>query len=205
MLLANNIFFNRNNREILSNINISLSPKQIIHLTGDNGVGKTTLLKILCNILEPQKGNIFWKSKNIKKNYFEFYNDLTFIMDKETSNVNLTIYENIIFWKQLFSSKIKIDEINLILDLLYLQQYKNVIVDNLSYGERKKLELLRLIIEQKKLWILDEPFIGLDQPTIDIINQTFNRHIEYNGMILFTSHLSPNIKNVEIFNLEKNA
>tara|TARA_Y100000590_G_scaffold90639_1_gene102229 strand:+ start:139 stop:756 length:618 start_codon:yes stop_codon:yes gene_type:complete len=205
MLLANNIFFNRNNREILSNINISLSPKQIIHLTGDNGVGKTTLLKILCNILEPQKGNIFWKSKNIKKNYFEFYNDLTFIMDKETSNVNLTIYENIIFWKQLFSSKIKIDEIDLILDLLYLQQYKNVIVDNLSYGERKKLELLRLIIEQKKLWILDEPFIGLDQPTIDIINQTFNRHIEYNGMILFTSHLSPNIKNVEIFNLEKNA
>ena len=137
MLLANNIFFNRNNREILSNINISLSPKQIIHLTGDNGVGKTTLLKILCNILEPQKGNIFWKSKNIKKNYFEFYNDLTFIMDKETSNVNLTIYENIIFWKQLFSSKIKIDEIDLILDLLYLQQYKNVIVDNLSYGERK--------------------------------------------------------------------
>ena len=102
MLLANNIFFNRNNREILSNINISLSPKQIIHLTGDNGVGKTTLLKILCNILEPQKGNIFWKSKNIKKNYFEFYNDLTFIMDKETSNVNLTIYDNIIFWQQSF-------------------------------------------------------------------------------------------------------
>lgn len=205
MLLANNIFFHRNNREILSNINISISPKQIIHLTGDNGVGKTTLLKILCNVLEPQKGNIFWKSKNIKKNYFEFYNDLTFIMDKETSNVNLTVYENIIFWKQLFSSKIKIDEINLILDLLYLQQYKNVIVGDLSYGERKKLELLRLIIEQKKLWVLDEPFIGLDKPTINIINQTFNRHIEYNGMILFTSHLSPNIKNVEIFNLEKNV
>ena len=78
-------------------------------------------------------------------------------------------------------------------------------VAKFSTGMKRRLALARVESLAVKLWILDEPFIGLDQPTIDIINQTFNRHIEYNGMILFTSHLSPNIKNVETFNLEKNA
>ena len=96
MLLANNICFKRNNKDILKNIDLSLSPKKIIHVTGNNGSGKTTLLKIICNILEPQEGSIFWKSKNIKKNTFEFYKDLTFIMDRESSNINLTLFENIL-------------------------------------------------------------------------------------------------------------
>ena len=67
MLLANNIFFKRNNKIILSNINISISPGKILHLKGNNGIGKTTLLKILTNIIQPEKGEIFWKGKNIKK------------------------------------------------------------------------------------------------------------------------------------------
>tara|TARA_Y100001970_G_scaffold291213_1_gene427525 strand:+ start:1350 stop:1973 length:624 start_codon:yes stop_codon:yes gene_type:complete len=205
MLLANNIYFSRNNKEILNNINISLSPKKIIHLSGDNGIGKTTLLKILCNVLEPEKGDIFWKSKNIKKNPFEFYKDLTFIMDKEISNINLTLTENIFFWKNLFSSKIKNIEIDSVLDLLSLKKYKNTPVNYLSNGERKKLELLRLIIEQKKLWVLDEPFLGLDQSSIDIINQTIIKHLDLNGMVIMTSHLLPAIPNIENFNLNNNA
>ena len=90
MLLANNIYFNRSNKKILENINLSLSSKKIIHLTGNNGVGKTTLLKILCNIIQPDEGDIFWNGKNIKKNPYEFYKDLTLIMDKNTSNINLS-------------------------------------------------------------------------------------------------------------------
>ena len=104
MLLANNIFFKRNNKDILSNISLSLAPKNIIHLTGNNGSGKTTLLKILTHIIEPDKGEIFWKGKNIKKNLFNFYKDITFIMDKETSNTNLTVKENVLFWRKVFSS-----------------------------------------------------------------------------------------------------
>ncbi len=204
MLLANNICFKRNNKNILKNIDLSLSPKKIIHVTGNNGSGKTTLLKIICNILEPQEGNIFWKSKNIKKNTFDFYKDLTFIMDRESSNINLTLFENIFFWKQLFSSKIKNNEIDSILDLLLLKKYKNTLVNYLSYGERKKLELIRLIIEQKKLWVLDEPYLGLDQKTIKILNQTIINHLDLDGMIIFTSHFIPEINNLETLNLDNN-
>ena len=72
MLLANNLFFKRNNKVILNNISVSLSPKKIIHLKGNNGVGKTTLLKILSNIVKPDRGEIFWNAKNIKKIHLNY-------------------------------------------------------------------------------------------------------------------------------------
>jgi len=203
MLLANNIFFRRNHKMILSNISLSLSPKKIIHLTGKNGVGKTTLLKILANILKPEKGEIFWNGKKISKDPFKYYKNITFIADMLSIKLSLTVNENIFFWKKLFSSSRTIKEINAILKLLSLEKYKNTITNNLSYGEIKKLELARLVIEQKKLWILDEPYIGLDSTSIDLINQTIINHVEWGGMIIFTSHISPNIPNLEVINLER--
>ena len=205
MLLANNICFKRNNKEILRDVSLALAPEKIIHLTGNNGVGKTTLLKILTHVLEPEKGEIFWNGKNIKKNLFNFYNNVTFIMDKETSNKNLTVNENILFWRKIFSSQRKTKEIDSILDLLSLNKYKDTLTSQLSYGEIKKLELSRLIIEQKKLWILDEPYLGLDESSINLINQTIVNHIKLGGMIIFTAHISPNILNLETLHLEDRA
>ena len=205
MLLANNICFKRNNKEILKDVSLALPPKKIIHLTGSNGVGKTTLLKILTHILEPEKGEIFWNGKNIKKNLFSFYNDVTFIMDKETSNKNLTVNENVFFWKEIFSSPRKTKEIETILDLLSLNQYKDTLTCYLSYGEIKKLELSRLIIEQKKLWVLDEPYIGLDESSTNLINQTIINHVGLGGMVIFTSHITPDISNLETLFLKDHA
>ena len=205
MLLANNINFKRNNKTILKNINLSLPPKKIIHLSGKNGIGKTTLLKILTNILEPEIGEIFWNGKNIKKNPFEFYKNTTFIMDQQSSNNNLTVKENIFFWCKLFYSKIKSHEIESILEILQLNTYQNSHVNNLSYGEIKKLELSRLIIEQKKLWVLDEPYIGLDDKSVELINETIKNHAELGGMVIFTSHTNPEIINLEKLNLDNDA
>jgi heme exporter protein A len=201
MLLANNISFKRNNRTILNNINISIAPKTIIHLTGKNGVGKTTLIKILTNILQPDTGEIFWSGKNIKKNPFNFYKYLTLIMDNNTSNHNLTVNENIFFWRKIFNSSIKDSQINSVLDLLMLNQYKNTPVSMLSYGEIKKLELSRLVIERKKFWVMDEPYIGLDDSSVNILNETINNHIKLGGMVIFSSHVKPDILNLEYFDI----
>jgi ABC-type cobalamin/Fe3+-siderophores transport system ATPase subunit len=67
MLLANNISFYRNNNIIFKDVSLALPPQKIINITGANGIGKTTLLKILTHVLIPKKGNIFWNGKNIKK------------------------------------------------------------------------------------------------------------------------------------------
>ena len=205
MLLANNLSFKRGRKEIFQEMNISLPPKKIIHLKGRNGIGKTTLIKILVNMLFPTTGEIYWNGKNIKKNLYEFFSNLTYIMDIQTSKNELTVSENIQFWIKLFSSSIKPKQLEGVFDLLSLDKYKNAQVNFLSKGEIRKLELFRLVIEQKKLWILDEPYVGLDESTYELINETFRNHIENNGMILFSSHHYPELKNMDTINLENYA
>jgi len=197
MLLINNLSFSRNKTKIFENLNLSLNNKGVIQIKGKNGSGKTTFLKVILNILEPESGEIIWKGKNIKKNIFDFYNQTTFIMDNNTSTRELSVQDNINFWKGLSSSKLNNDEIFKLLKKLDIEQYYKTRVMLLSSGERKKLELLRLILEQKKLWVLDEPFNHLDDLSIEILNQTFLDHINSDGMILFASHFDPNISNLE--------
>lgn len=197
MLLINNLSFSRNKTKIFENLNLSLNNKGMMQIKGRNGSGKTTFLKVILNILEPESGEIIWKGKNIKKNIFDFYNQTTFIMDNNTSTRELSVQDNINFWKGLSSSKLNNDEIFKLLKKLDIEQYYKTRVMLLSSGERKKLELLRLILEQKKLWVLDEPFNHLDDLSIEILNQTFLDHINSDGMILFASHFNPNISNLE--------
>jgi heme exporter protein A len=197
MLLINNLSFSRNKTKIFENLNLSLNNKGMMQIKGKNGSGKTTFLKVILNILEPESGEIIWKGKNIKKNIFDFYNQTTFIMDNNTSTRELSVQDNINFWKGLSSSKLNNDEIFKLLKKLDIEQYYKTRVMLLSSGERKKLELLRLILEQKKLWVLDEPFNHLDDLSIEILNQTFLDHINSDGMILFASHFDPNISNLE--------
>tara|TARA_B100000579_G_C22473675_1_gene684595 strand:+ start:116 stop:724 length:609 start_codon:yes stop_codon:yes gene_type:complete len=197
MLLVNNLSFSRNETKIFEDLNLSLSNKRIIQLKGRNGSGKTTFLKIILNILEPNNGEIFWKGTNIKKNIFDFYNQTTFIMDNNTSTRELSVKDNINFWRGLSSSKLNNKDIFELLKKLDIEKYYKTKVMYLSSGERKKLELLRLILEQKKLWILDEPFNHLDDLSIEILNQTFLDHASNDGMILFASHFDPMIKNLE--------
>ena len=197
MLLINDLSFYRDANKIFENLNISLSNKQIIQIKGKNGSGKTTFLKVILNILQPKTGEIFWEGKNIKKNIFEFYGQTTFIMDQNTSSRELTVMDNINFWKGLSSSTLSTDEIFILLKTFNIEKYHKTKIMYLSSGEIKKLELLRLILEQKKLWILDEPYNHLDDFSIEILNQTFIDHINNEGIILFASHFNPLIRTLE--------
>ena len=205
MLLANNLSFKRGQKEIFKGLSISLPPKKIIHLKGQNGIGKTTLIKILVNILIPNTGEIYWNGKNVKKCLNEFFASLTYIMDTQTSKNELTVSENIQFWIKLFSSNIKSKQLDGIYNLLSLDKYKNIQVNFLSKGEIRKLELFRLVIEQKKLWILDEPYVGLDESTNELINETFRNHVDSGGMIIFSSNQNPELQNMDTINLENYA
>ena len=200
MLLANNLSFERNGNMLFSNLDISVSSNKIVHISGRNGIGKTTLIKILANLLIPKTGEIFWNGKNIKKDIKEFFKNLTYLMDNQTSKEELTIEENTKFWIKLFSSKIKLRELESILNLLSLNKKSKVCF--LSKGEIRKLELCRLILEQKKLWIIDEPYSGLDNNSIELINETFKNHARSGGMIIFSSHYKPELTNMDTIELE---
>ena len=193
MILVKDLSIERSNKIIFENINLSISSGKIILLKGKNGSGKTTLLKAIVNIIEPSSGLIYWKGKPIRNNLYDYFNNITFIGDKTSSLSKLTVKENINIWKRVFVSNIDKSQIENILKTLKLNTYLNQKVSSLSFGESKKLELVRLIIEDKKIWILDEPLSNLDEETIDIIRQTFQDHRSKKGSIIFSSHQNSEI------------
>ena len=101
----------------------------------------------------------------------------------------------------IYNVKLNNEEIFGLLKKLHIEKYYTTKVMYLSSGVKKKLELLRLIVEQKKLWVMDEPFNHLDNLSIEILTQTFLDHVNNNGMILFTSHLNPIISNLKTLEL----
>ena len=188
MILVKDLSIERSNKKIFENINLSLGAGKIILLKGKNGSGKTTLLKAILNLIEPSSGAIYWKGKLLKKNLYDFYNNITYIADKTSSLSKLSVYENINVWKKIFLSNITNSQVDNILKTLKLDTYVNKKVNSLSFGETKKLEYLRLIIENKKIWVLDEPLSNLDDESIDLLRQTFEDHLSKDGSIIFSSH-----------------
>ena len=201
MLIVKDLSIERLDKKIFENINLSLSPGNITILKGKNGSGKTTLLKTILNLLEPSFGSIYWKGKLLKKNLYDFYNHVTYIADTTSSLRKLTIKDNINIWKKFFLSNINDAQIETALQTLKLDNYFNKKVGTLSFGETKKLEFLRLIIENKKVWILDEPLSNLDEDSIELMKQTFEDHCNKEGSIIFSSHQNPGIYVTEEINL----
>ena len=193
MIIVRDLSVERLNKKIFENINLSLAPGNITILKGKNGSGKTTLLKSILNLIEPSFGSIFWKGKLLKRNLYDFYNHATYIADTTSSLRKLTIKDNVNIWKKFFISNINDAQIETALKTLKLDNYLNKKVGTLSFGETKKLEFLRLIIENKKVWILDEPLSNLDEDSIELMKQTFEDHSSKEGSIIFSSHQNPGI------------
>ena len=188
MILVKDLSVKRLNKKIFENINLSVGSGKIILLRGKNGSGKTTLLKTILNLVEPYSGAVYWEGKLLKKNLYSFFNHVTYIADKTSSLNKLSVQENIKIWKKIFLSNISNSQVENILKTLKLDIYLNQKVNSLSFGETKKLEFLRLIIENKKIWILDEPLSNLDNESIDVLGQTFEDHCSKEGSIIFSSH-----------------
>ncbi len=201
MIIGKDLSVERLDKKIFENINLSLSSGNITILKGKNGSGKTTLLKTIINIIEPSTGSIYWKGKVLKNNLYDFYNHVTYIADKTSSLKKLTIKDNIYIWRRCFVSNINNPQIETALKTLKLENQVNQKVGTLSLGETKKLEFLRLIIEDKKVWILDEPFSNLDEDSIELMKQTFEDHCAKEGSIIFSSHQNPGIYVTEEINL----
>ena len=201
MLIVKDLCIERLDKKIFENINLSLTPGNITILKGKNGSGKTTLLKAILNLIEPSFGSVYWKGKLLKKNLYDFYNHATYIADTTSSLRKLTIKDNVNIWKKFFISNINDAQIETALKTLKLDNYLNKKVGTLSFGETKKLEFLRLIMENKKVWILDEPLSNLDEDSTELMKQTFEDHCSKEGSIIFSSHQNPGIYVTEEINL----
>jgi len=186
----------RDDRTLFKQLNFDINSGQMLLIEGNNGSGKTSLLRILSGIRMPEEGTVNWiKTIDNKKHSASvhqqdgFVGDMGFLGHLDGNKLDLTVTENINFALSLSSAN---DEpaIKEVLERVDLALFDDVLVSNLSAGQRRRLALARLILSGTTLWIMDEPFTALDKTGIGVIEKEFLKHLENGGMIAMTTHHS---------------
>ena len=187
LIVAQNISYKINENKLFHNISFDIKNGEALHIKGRNGSGKSTLIRIILGITEPVKGTL--ENKSTK--------EICYLGHKNALKTYLTLDDNINLM-QLGNC----DMLKSYLDKLELNKYRDVTVSNLSFGQQKKLALLRVFLNNSDLIILDEPFVGLDDSAHTVLTSFLNNELDKNKSLVFTSHISCNI-NSKILEIPK--
>ena len=179
LIVAENISYKINENKLFHNLSFDVSEGEALHICGDNGSGKSTLIRIILGITKQTKGNI--KNNSVQ--------GITYLGHKNAIKNYLTLEDNILLME--LNDK---EQLNKYIEILNLRKYMDVIAANLSFGQQKKLALLRIFLNSSDLIILDEPFVGLDIETQDILSKFLNNQLKMNKSIIYTSHISSQIE-----------
>ena len=178
LIVAQNIGYKINENKLFHNISFDIKHGEALHIKGRNGSGKSTLIRIILGITEPVKGTLDNKSTK----------EICYLGHKNALKTYLTLDDNINLM-QLTNC----DMLKSYLDKLELNKYRDVTVSNLSFGQQKKLALLRVFLNNSDLIILDEPFVGLDDGAHTVLTSFLNNELDKNKSLVFTSHIPCNI------------
>lgn len=158
------------------------------YLSGHNGVGKTTLLQIILNLLPYHAGQITWQS-NGPDNDQPAHQAMAYIGHLLGMNTHLTVAENIALWHNMYRcSQATQIQTKGYLNQLKLVQHQTNHVACLSAGQKQRLAWIRLLMQQQPTWVLDESFSHLDQLATEMMQQLIIEHIEQGGAVIYTSH-----------------
>ena len=176
----------RNNQALFSKIDFTLHPGEVLHIRGENGIGKTTLLRCLAGLSRPHYGKIRWQGEDIFNND-EYKKQRFFLGHKNAIKLSLTVYENLLFCASL-QEKPPNSLILIALEQVGLALKATQMASELSSGQKQRLALSKLLLSNAKIWILDEPFTALDSEGCQIVETLMSKHLKEQGIIVFTSH-----------------
>lgn len=176
----------------IKNFTFEIKENTIFGILGSNGAGKTTLIKLLSGLMNPTTGEITISGMNYKDHPQSIKQNIGVITDKSFLYEDLTIFENLKFYNNLynFCKKSQIRErIEKYLEQFNLLEWIFEPIQNLSKGMKQKVELIRALIHNPSILIFDEPFSSIDQKTLPLIINLFveiqNRESK---TIIFSTH-----------------
>ena len=197
MIKANNLSKSFNGNRIFSGIEFNVEKSRILGVVGNNGSGKTTLLKIVAGIINSDTGSINFKEK-IK---------LDFLGHENMLYQNFSISENINFFSEISGFKISSELQDEMKKALGLQNILGKKISDLSYGQRKKASMLRSLISNPDLLVLDEPFSNLDSESTDSFISILKTLKKENKSVIISSNrkdivgsVSDNLLNMDDYN-----
>ena len=187
MLRGENLCCEINDAIIIKDLDLAVDPGELLYVEGDNGAGKTMLLRILCGIMQPDRGRVLWQDGDISDAITDYHGNLTYIGHQTGVKHELTAIENLQFLSALSGPPPEPDYPGA-LAWAGLTGFEHSPARHLSYGQQRRVTLARLKVETSRVWILDEPFSGLDQPMIGALGTLFREHLRGSGLLVLTSH-----------------
>jgi len=187
MFAALNLSCVRDERTLFSGLSFTIEPGEIVQIEGQNGAGKTSLLRILAGLSVPESGEVHWQRESIRRQREQFHQQLLFLGHLPGIKPVLTAYENLLFY-QSASGAAGQKAIYQALEQVGLLGYEDVAVAQLSAGQQRRVALARLWLSSAPLWILDEPLTAIDKQGVVTLMNLFEQHAQQGGMVLLTTH-----------------
>jgi len=188
MLEVSNLKCVRGERQLFEGVGFRLESGKLLYLRGANGSGKTSLLRILCGLSPAEAGQIRWDGVAIKELGEAYRRDLFYLGHHNALQEALTVDENLAFYSALAGAiPSAVDTANA-LARLGLRGCQSRLVRHLSQGQKRRVALSRLMLNRARLWVLDEPFVALDQTAIQLLADLVAAHLDQGGLAVLTSH-----------------
>ncbi len=180
--------------EIIKNISLEFETGKIYGLYGRNGSGKSVLMKLICGFLIPTKGKILINGKDFNaKN--EYPDNLRAVIEKPSFFPELTGFENLKLLAKI-QNKISDEEIIKALDLVNLIDEKDKKYSKYSLGMKQKLAIAQAIMEDPSILILDEPFNGIEEKSVEKITKFLKEEAKNGKTIIFSTHIKEDLENL---------
>ncbi|QGZ40656.1 heme exporter protein A [Pseudoduganella flava] len=192
----------RGGNVLFSGIGFAVEPGQGVRIHGDNGSGKTTLLRMLAGLTPPHAGAVLWEDEDIRTARQRYCANLLYLGHAPGVKNELLAWENLVFMQGLRGRAAE-DEARACLAEAGLGAQADLPAGALSQGQRKRLALARLqLAHNRPMWLLDEPFVGLDQDAVAALCDRVASHRKAGGMLVYTTHQAVEVPDALTLRLE---
>lgn len=188
MLQAIDLTCQRGNRRVFSKLCFSVGPGALLAVLGENGSGKTSLLRLLCGMLSPEAGVVTWQGTSIARLRPWSAAQFTYIGHLNGVKAELTARENLESAARLSGARLSGGALGQALAAMGLQGCGDLPTRMLSQGQKRRAALARLWISTSPLWILDEPFAALDAAAAGCLTHRLAQHLGGGGTVVLTAH-----------------
>lgn len=190
LLQCKNITKNYGDKEILKNINLTISSSKIIGLLGKNGTGKTTLIKLINGLLTPTTGEILFNGKPLG---IESKLSISYLPERTYLDKSMTVNDTVKYFTEFYQNFNPEKAYKLLKDLNLDCNQK---LQKMSKGMQEKVQLVLVMSREADLYILDEPLGGVDPATRDYILDTILSNFKDGSSVLISTHLISDIERI---------
>lgn len=185
-LSATNLTLIRGERCLFQGLDFALNPGELLLLKGQNGSGKTSLLRAIAGMLSLESGEIFWNETPVLQQRQEFHGALVWLAHKTGLKGDLTLVENLRFEASLRPQSD--NDLAVVCERVGISRLKRLPLRSLSAGQQRRVALARLVLADVPLWLLDEPFTSLDRDGRHLVTQLVEEHLTSGGMCVMAAH-----------------